>query len=108
MSRILFTLEADVYELTPTVKQYFIEQTTTDTTLDVWFDGQRLYHKYRTTVDSDSNIETEWVDVVDVFQTLPQDAREQLNDAGVEPIICATNGIYPTDSTDLIDPRNNA
>jgi hypothetical protein len=108
MNRILFTVGADVYELTPRLQNYFIDRTTTDNTIDVWFEGETLHHEF---IDSDggsTTIATESVNVVEVFQTLPTDAREELRQAGATPLIDASNGLYATDDAGTINPREFA
>lgn len=105
MSRYLFTVNSAVYELTSDMKEYFMDKTTTENTINVWFEGTRLYHEYSTETDGEQTVECEWVDVVDVFQTLQQDAQSELDDAGAKPIVSPKNGVYATDTDDLIDPR---
>ena len=95
MTRNLFTVGPHVYELTPELKSHFTNQLANDA-INAWFEGTVLWIAYEETDRDHPCCTLEAVDVVEVFETLQDDALETLDEAGAKPIVSAPDSITAT------------
>lgn len=96
MTRNLFTVGPHVYELTPELKSHFTDYLATDDAINAWFEGTVLWLAYEETDCNNPCCTLEAVDVVEVFETLQDDALETLDEAGAQPIVSAPDSITAT------------
>lgn len=71
-----FEVDGETYELDDDMRQYFLARLESENTIDAYFEGGELIHKYRR---GDGTIERSVIDVIEVFKTYPSRAKEVIN-----------------------------
>jgi hypothetical protein len=87
----VYSIGAHKYAFTPSLKNRIIEDTKTEDTISISFDGLTLSHTYRT----ETGQTTETVDILETFRTYPREAQRTLERYGHYPLGTATNGFEP-------------
>lgn len=106
MSSILIDINGAIYELCPEVKEQIKKQVRSSRhkTIDVWFEGSELKHKYR---KSDGEIEKTKVNLEKVFSLMNDESKRHLEEEyGLTPIFEECN-VLQADAELQVDLEEN-
>lgn len=93
----VFSIEGETYAVTASLRAKLVEKTRTEDTESIYVDSSGVIHHTYTSTGGETV--TERTDVLETFQTYPEDARDTLSSLGCRPLEgLSTEAITKSDS----------